>query len=46
MLGREKGMTMKPCQQMEYQIKIIFKEKSWGKCAAKASHRAPYNFGK
>ena len=31
---------------MEYQIKNIFIEKSSGKCAAKASPRPVYNFGK
>ena len=39
-------MTLKPCPQMEYQIKNVFIEKSYGKCAVKASPRPLYNFGK
>ena len=31
---------------MEYQIKNTFIEKSWRKCAAKASPKPLYNFGK
>ena len=44
-LGKKKGMTIKPCQLMEYQIKNISIEKSCRKCAAKASPRPLYNFG-
>ena len=42
----KKGMALKPCPQMEYQIKNVFIEKSCRKCAAKASPRPLYNFGK
>ena len=45
-LEKEKGVTLKLCPQMEYQIKNIFMEKSCRKYAAKASPRPVYNFGK
>ena len=45
-LRRKKGMALKLCPQMEYQIKNIFIKKSCGKCAPKASTRPVYNFGK
>ena len=38
--------SLKPCPQMEYQIKNIFIKKSCRKCTAKASPRPLYNFGK
>ena len=39
-------MTLKPCPEMEYQIKNVFIGKSCRKIAAKASLRPLYNFGK
>ena len=43
---KEKGMTLKLCPYVEYQIKDIFIEKLCRNCAAKASPRPLYNFGK
>ena len=43
---RKKGMTLKLCSLIKYQIKNIFIEKSCRKCAAKADPRPLYNFGK
>ena len=45
-LEKEKGMTLKLCPQIEYQIKDIFIEKSCRDYAAKASPRPLYKFGK
>ena len=45
-LEKEKGMALKLCPEMEYQIKNIFMEKSCRKYATNASPRALYNFGK
>ena len=39
-------MTLKPCPYMEHQIKNVFIKKLGRKCAAKATHKPLYNFGK
>ena len=44
MLRRKKGMTLN--MTLEYQINNNFIEKSCWKCAAKATPRPLYNFGK
>ena len=42
----KKGMTLNLCPEMKYQMKDIFIEKTCRKCAAKASPRPLYKFGK
>ena len=42
----DNGMTLKPCPQMEYQIKKHFYRKTMQKMCSKSYPRPLYNFGK
>ena len=45
-LRMKKGMTLKLCPLIEYQIRNIFIGKSYRKCALEAIPRPLFNFGK